>query len=70
VGGAVIAFDFLTEMPASIVKLSQHLMVTRTPYVMEFTDGDRGKMIYMAACWQNQKGQRGRWSKIVSGFVP
>jgi hypothetical protein len=28
----------------------------RTPHILEFTEEERGKTVYVAICWQNEKG--------------
>jgi hypothetical protein len=41
-----------------------------TPHVLEFTEEERGKTVYVAICWQNEKGQKGPWSEIENAIVP
>jgi hypothetical protein len=35
-----------------------------------FIQEERGKTVYVAMCWQNEKGQKGPWSEIESAIVP
>jgi hypothetical protein len=56
--------------PADHNALTRSVLATRTPHTFEFTEEERGKTVYMAACWQNEKGQKGPWSEIVSAIVP
>ena len=50
--------------------LAQHALATRTPYVLQFDETERGKTVYFAAAWQNERGQIGAWSEIEKAFVP
>jgi hypothetical protein len=56
--------------PADHNALTRSVLATRTPHTFEFTEEERSKTVYMAACWQNEKGQKGPWSEIVSAIVP
>jgi hypothetical protein len=46
------------------------VLATRTPHILEFTEEERGKTVYVAICWQNEKGEKGPWSEIESAIVP
>jgi hypothetical protein len=37
---------------------------------MEFEEDERGKTLYIALCWQNEKGQRGPWSNVQTTIIP
>jgi hypothetical protein len=68
--GAVIIWDILDEPPASIHDLTLHTMASRTPHALEFTEEERGKTVYIAAAWQNERGLVGNWSEILSAVIP
>ncbi|MDR2121137.1 MAG: hypothetical protein LBP64_09750 [Tannerella sp.] len=68
--GAVIAYGVLDAPPANPDALTHTVLATRTPHTLEFTEEQRGKTVYVAICWQNEKGQRGPWSDIESAVVP
>ena len=68
--GAVIAYAVLDAPPADPDALTRTVLATRTPYIIEFTEEERGKTVYAAICWQNEKGERGPWSEIESAIVP
>jgi hypothetical protein len=68
--GAVIAYAVLDAPPADQSVLTRSALATRTPHVLEFTEEERGKTVYVAICWQNEKGQKGPWSEIESAIVP
>jgi hypothetical protein len=68
--GAVIVFAVLDAPPADVNTLSRSVLATRTPHILEFAEEERGKTVYIAICWQNEKGQRGPWSEIENAIVP
>jgi hypothetical protein len=70
VNGAVIVYAVLDAPPADHGALTRNVLATRTPHVLEFTEEERGKTVYVAICWQNEKGQKGPWSEIESAIVP
>jgi hypothetical protein len=68
--GAVIVYAVLDAPPADISALSRSVLATRTPHTLEFTEEERAKTVYIATCWQNEKGERGPFSEIESAIVP
>jgi hypothetical protein len=68
--GAVIAYAVLDTPPASPDELTRDLLATRTPHILEFTEQERGRTVYVAICWQNEKGEKGPYSEIESAIVP
>jgi hypothetical protein len=70
VNGAVIIYAVLDAPPADHSALTSSVLATRTPHILEFTEEERGKTVYVAICWQNEKGQKGPWSEIESAIVP
>ncbi|MDR1171835.1 MAG: hypothetical protein LBL24_05205 [Bacteroidales bacterium] len=70
VDGAVIVYATLDAPPADHSALTRSVLATRTPHVIECTEEQRGKTLYVAACWQNEKGQTGPMSEIISAIVP
>ena len=68
--GAVLVWDVLDEPPADPDHLNRHTMASRTPHTLEFTEEERGKTVYAALAWQNERGLTGRWSDIKSAVVP
>ncbi|MDR2065876.1 MAG: hypothetical protein LBP85_09265 [Prevotellaceae bacterium] len=70
VNGAVIVYAVLDTPPADTTALTRSLLATRTPHTIEFTEEERGKTVYFAICWQNEKGERGPWSEIESAIIP
>jgi hypothetical protein len=68
--GAVIVWDILDSPPAEPLSLTRHTMASRTPHALEFAEEERGKTVYIALAWQNERGIIGAWSGIQSGIVP
>jgi hypothetical protein len=68
--GAVLVWDVLDAPPADIHALDRHTMASRTPHTIEFPEEERGKTVYVALAWQNERGIIGRWSDIKSAVVP
>jgi hypothetical protein len=70
VNGAVVAYAVRDTPPSSPNDLTRTVLATRTPFTLEFTEEERGKTVYFAICWQNERGERGPWSEIESAIVP
>jgi hypothetical protein len=68
--GAVVIWDILAAPPESIRDLTLHTMASRTPHSLEFDETERGKTVYIALAWQNERGLVGNWSEIQSAVVP
>ena len=68
--GAVIVYAVLDAPPAGIDALIRNVLATRTPHILEFTEEERGKTVYIAVCWQNGKGKKGPFSEIEKAIVP
>jgi hypothetical protein len=45
-------------------------MASRTPHALEFDESERGKTVYIALAWQNERGILGRWSEYKNAIVP
>jgi hypothetical protein len=45
-------------------------MASRTPHLLQFPENLRGKTVYIAGCWQNERGILGAWSDIQSAVIP
>jgi hypothetical protein len=68
--GAVIKWMTSDKAASSVDELNELDVASRTPYVMNFTDADRGKVVSVAMRWMNNKSQKGPWSEIQSAIVP
>jgi len=68
--GAVIVWDVLSEPPSGTESLNRHVMASRTPHTLSFSEAERGKTVYIACAWQNERGNLGPYSEILTAFVP
>jgi len=68
--GAMIRWTVLDHPPADQSELTNFKMASRTPYYIKFTEAERGKTVYVAGAWQNERGNLGDYSDIVSAVVP
>jgi hypothetical protein len=68
--GAMIAYDFAEGDPPPPDEMRHKMLSTRTPQKLQFELNDRGKTVYIAICWVNEKGKCGPWSAITSAIVP
>lgn len=70
VNGAVIVYGLPDTPPAKQSDLPRNVLATRTPHILEFEETERGRTVYIAICWQNEKGQKGPWSDMEQAIVP
>ncbi|MDR2922897.1 MAG: hypothetical protein LBU85_06110 [Treponema sp.] len=68
--GAVIIWDVLDAPPSGPHDLTLHTMASKTPHAIQFEEEERGRTVYIAAAWQNERGNIGQWSEILSAVVP
>ena len=68
--GAVLVWNIGDERPPEAEKFQSHTMASRRPFTLEFTDEERGKTVWIALAWQNERGIRGAWSDFKSAVIP
>ena len=68
--GAEIRWELREDAPAKAEELDNSSFATRTPYVLEFTGDKQGKRVYFCLRWENNKGEKGPWSIILSAIIP
>lgn len=68
--GAVVYYAVLDKPPADPSELIHSTLATRTPYTLTFTEAERGKRVFIALVWQNEKGEKGPFSQIEETFIP
>jgi len=68
--GAVVVWGFFKDMPHSHTDLTNHTMASRTPHTIHFDESDRGKTVWIALAWQNERGILGEWSVMKNAIVP
>jgi hypothetical protein len=70
VNGAVIIYAVRDTPPVNHADLTRSTLATRTPHTLEFAEEERGKTLYIALCWQNERGEKGPWGEIMSAIIP
>jgi hypothetical protein len=68
--GAEIRWAILDTPPVDVKELIHSSFDTRTPFTLEFEGHECGKTVYFCLCWENTRGEKGPWSKIVSAIIP
>jgi hypothetical protein len=68
--GARVYYGVFDTPPASPEELPNSVFATRCPHRLTFSEGDRGKRVYIALRWENAKGQTGPWSELQSEIIP
>jgi hypothetical protein len=68
--GAVIRWAILPMPPAVVEELTSSVLASRSPHVFTFQENQRGQTLYLAASWQNAKGEKGPWSVIANTIIP
>jgi len=68
--GAVIVWGTSDAPPQHTDDLIHHTMASRTPFPLHFDETERGKTVYVAAAWQNERGIIGQWSEFKNAIVP
>jgi hypothetical protein len=68
--GAVVSWS-VSDTPVTDPKnLTRSELATRGPHVLHFEEEDRGKTVYLALQWQNEKGEKGDFTAIQTAIVP
>jgi hypothetical protein len=68
--GAEMRYAILDHPPTSIDELIHSAFSTRSPFVMEFDENQRGKIFYFCLRWENTTGKKGEFSEIGSAYIP
>jgi hypothetical protein len=69
--GAVIFYGTFDTPPAAGEDLPKSVLATTAIFLLDdFTAEDEGKRAYIAAQWENERGERGPWSDMQSMIVP
>jgi hypothetical protein len=68
--GAVIFYAVLDAPPKDPSELIRSMLATRSPYTLTFTEAERGKRVYIALAWENEKGEKGPYSQIEEAIIP
>ncbi|MDR1863617.1 MAG: hypothetical protein LBQ67_06840, partial [Treponema sp.] len=57
-------------VPTTVKALGESRLLTRNHVTLEYAEEDQGKRCAYAACWQNEKGDKGSWSDIMVVVIP
>jgi hypothetical protein len=68
--GAVIYYAVGDTPVADQNLLPYSRLASRSPFELIFEPEQRGKMVSLAARWQNRRGELGPWSEIVTVIIP
>ncbi|MDR1103417.1 MAG: hypothetical protein LBL42_06625 [Tannerella sp.] len=68
--GAVIYYAVSDTPVTNQNDLTFSRLASRSPFELIFSPEDRGKTVYLAARWQNRRGELGPWSEIVEVIIP
>jgi hypothetical protein len=68
--GADIRWAIRDTPPIEVEELWNSGFATRTPFMLEFKDSERGKTVYFCLRWENTTGQKGPWNEIKSAIIP
>jgi hypothetical protein len=67
----VVLYYIISDTPVTNPNdLVHSRLATRSPHEISFDPLLRGKTAYLAGRWQNQRGELGPWSSIVSIVIP
>jgi hypothetical protein len=56
--------------PPNAAELRTSAFSRKTTQVYDYTEADRGKKVFYAACYENTKGDQGPWSDIIEAIIP
>jgi hypothetical protein len=70
VHGAEMAWAILDVLPTNWEELTLTTFNTHSPFRLSFELNQRGKTIYYALRWQNNRGEPGPWGQIHNVIIP
>jgi hypothetical protein len=68
--GVRYAREIRDAAPANAGDLRHTVFRVKTTEVFDYEEGDRGKRVFYAACYENAKGEAGPWSDIIEAIIP
>ncbi|MDR1865339.1 MAG: hypothetical protein LBR08_07185 [Bacteroidales bacterium] len=68
--GAEVRWGIRDAPPADVDDLIRSEFATKSPYVLEFKESDRGKTVYLCTRWENNRGVKGPFGEITSAIIP
>ncbi|MDR2773821.1 MAG: hypothetical protein LBC19_03595 [Tannerella sp.] len=71
VHGAEIRWSvFDTQQEVYLDELTNSSFDTNSPFTLEFTDRQRGKVLYFALRWENTRGEKGPFGPVLNAVIP
>jgi hypothetical protein len=72
VSGAEIRWGITDTRPNSVDELTNSDFYSRTPFVLDFDEDDRGKTVFMVGRWMMRSSQSGYgpWGEFTSAIIP
>jgi hypothetical protein len=70
VHGAEFRWATLDEAPEVVTKLTNSGFDTRSPFVLDFEENQRGKTVWFAARWETNSGLKGPWGAMFNAVIP
>jgi hypothetical protein len=68
--GVRYVWEIRDTPPANADDLRHSTFRRKVSEVFNFSEEDRGKKVFYAACYENAKGEGGPWSDIVEAIIP
>jgi hypothetical protein len=69
VHGIEFLYGILDHPPVSLDELTRSAFDTRTPYKFTFGIEEVGKNLYIAARWENTRGEKGDWTDVYHTLI-
>ncbi|MDR0337097.1 MAG: hypothetical protein LBI18_08405 [Planctomycetaceae bacterium] len=61
----------ISDVPiVNLEELKNSSICTKPPFMLEFKEHDRGKLVYFCLRWENTRGEKGPWSELETAFIP
>ncbi|MDR2414254.1 MAG: hypothetical protein LBD64_04625 [Odoribacteraceae bacterium] len=68
--GIELCWKISSAPVVNVEELTRSSFTTRMTLDLGFKGEDRGKMVYFAARWENNRGEKGPWSPIEFSLIP
>jgi hypothetical protein len=68
--GMELRWAILDQAPTDWNALTNSVFDTASPLELSFSGEQRGKTLFFACRWENNIGQKGPWSEILSVIIP
>jgi hypothetical protein len=65
-----IRWDILDHTPKTELELKNVDTCTRSPLTLDFTEAERGKVVYMSGRWKMRNSKCGPWNGITYAVIP